>query len=98
MAFFEIFHMKFSEFKNSTYFKSYVQKTTEKVEISSSAKIAVIFEFCMILIWKFNTTILSSVPITPKNLSTVPVFLSEIWAFKERYGRAGPGRVAGLGE
>ena len=78
MAFFEIFHMKFSEFKNSTYFKSYVQKTTEKVEISSSAKIAVIFEFFRILTWKFNTTILSSVTIISENLSTVPGLHSEI--------------------
>ena len=93
MAFFEIFHMKFSEFKNSTYFKSYVQKTTEKVEISSSAKIAVIFEFFRILTWKFNTTILSSVTIAPENLSAVPGFHSEIWAFKEHHGRGGPGLV-----
>ena len=29
IAFFELFHMQFSEFKNSIYFKSYAQKTTE---------------------------------------------------------------------
>ena len=30
MAFFEFFRMKFSEFQNSMYFKSYAQKTAEK--------------------------------------------------------------------
>ena len=78
MAFFEIFHMKFSEFKNSNYFKSYVQKTTEKVEISFPAKIASIFEVLKISTWKFITTILISVTITPENLRTVPSFHSEI--------------------
>ena len=78
MAFCELFHMEFSEFKNSIYFESYEQKTTEKCQNFSCAKIATIFEVLKILVSKFNTTILLSGTIIPENLSAVPSFHSEI--------------------